>query len=161
MGRLIDAHQGALRGFLRRVTQNPADADDLAQETFAIALERIALFEGRSSFRSWLFGIAWRKARDGRRAWFRAAKRDSEWLDSLGPPTRIDAAQSALLSQAMAALPEAQRAAVALCLGAGLSHTEVAQVLSTPVGTVKSHVARGRARLRDILGLTTENSDDE
>jgi RNA polymerase sigma-70 factor (ECF subfamily) len=47
----------------------------------------------------------------------------------------------------MAELPDDQRAAVALCLGEGFSHTEAAAILALPLGTVKSHVTRGRERL--------------
>ena len=54
--------------------------------------------------------------------------------------------------QALAQLSTEQRAAVMLCLGCGLSHTEAAEALDMPLGTVKSHVLRGRDRLRDALG---------
>ena len=61
------------------------------------------------------------------------------------------------LEAAMAALPEEQRACVALCLAADFSHAEAAEALEMPLGTVKSHVSRGRARLLQALEL----SDDE
>lgn len=60
--------------------------------------------------------------------------------------TRID------LSRAMHALPVDQRAAVALCLAAEFSHSEAAEALGLPLGTVKSHVQRGRAALLAVLG---------
>jgi len=53
-------------------------------------------------------------------------------------------------------LPDDQRAAVALCLGAGWSHGDAAGILEMPLGTVKSHVTRGRARLEQILGVRDE-----
>ena len=49
-------------------------------------------------------------------------------------------------------LPLDQRAAVALCLAEGFSHAEAAEALGVPLGTVKSHIARGRARLLEVLG---------
>jgi DNA-directed RNA polymerase specialized sigma24 family protein len=58
------------------------------------------------------------------------------------------------LQQALAELSEEQRAAVALCLGGGWSHPEAAQILSMPLGTLKSHRSRGRARLEAILGAS-------
>jgi RNA polymerase sigma-70 factor (ECF subfamily) len=50
-------------------------------------------------------------------------------------------------------LPEDQRAVLALCLGQDFTHMEAAEVLKLPLGTVKSHVARGRARLQAALGV--------
>ena len=78
-GRLVHIHQQGLRAFLRRLTANHADADDIAQETFVFAWEHIARFDpgpdfGRP-FRPWLFGIAWRKYREGKRGWIRRLTR--------------------------------------------------------------------------------------
>jgi RNA polymerase sigma-70 factor (ECF subfamily) len=56
----------------------------------------------------------------------------------------------------MAALPQDQRAAVALCLGEGFSHAEAAEILRMPLGTVKSHVTRGRERLAQALKVGDE-----
>jgi RNA polymerase sigma-70 factor (ECF subfamily) len=145
---LVDAHQQAVRGFLRRFTGVWADADDIAQEAFVTAWSKLDRFEGRSSFRSWVSGIGYRIARDARRTHDRAAARDSDWLaeqDEREDPAPIE--DRLALARAMAALSEDQRAAVALCLGEGFSHTEAAAILKLPLGTVKSHVARGRERL--------------
>ena len=54
--------------------------------------------------------------------------------------------------QALLAIPIEQRAAVTLCLMCGCSHSEAAEILGAPLGTVKSHVSRGRARLLEALG---------
>lgn len=56
------------------------------------------------------------------------------------------------LARALETLTPDQRAVVALCLGAGLSHRETAEVLDLPLGTVKSHVERGRSKLMTLLG---------
>ena len=77
---LVDAHQQAVRGFLRRFAGQWADADDLAQEAFVTAWRKLSRFEGRSSFRSWVCGIGFRIARDARRAHGRAQVRDGDWL---------------------------------------------------------------------------------
>src|SRR5215469_3868028 len=76
---LIDRHQQAVRGFLRRLLASPADADDIAQETFLAAWEGIGRYQGSSSVRSWLCAIAWRKAKSAQRSWFRSRARESEW----------------------------------------------------------------------------------
>lgn len=149
---LVDVHQQAVRGFLRRFTGVWADADDIAQEAFVTAWSKLDRFEGRSSFRSWVSGIGFRLARDARRAHGRALVRDATWLETRDvgeatPPLDDHIA----LERAMSALPDEQRAAVALCLGEGFSHTEAAAILKLPLGTVKSHVTRGREKLLRAL----------
>jgi RNA polymerase sigma-70 factor (ECF subfamily) len=62
------------------------------------------------------------------------------------------------LEAAMKELPIDQRACVALCLGADFTHSEAAQALDLPLGTVKSHVQRGRARLLLALGVVDDPS---
>lgn len=155
---LVAANQQSVRAFLRRYSGDGVDADDIAQEAFVTAWARLDRFDGRSSFRSWVIGIGYRLARDARRARTRAAARDSSWLDHNAAVSGADAPAEDLLAlaNAMAALPEAQRAAVALCLGEGFSHAEAAIALKLPLGTVKSHVARGRERLLRALGGDNE-----
>lgn len=151
---LIDAHQQAVRGFLRRIAGHHADADDLAQEAFLTAWTRLSRFDGRSSFRSWVCGIGFRMARDARRARGRAMARDAAWLETQDATQAPGAASDARMdvNAALAALPIDQRAAIALCLGGDFSHAEAADALGLPLGTVKSHVLRGRAKLETALG---------
>jgi RNA polymerase sigma-70 factor (ECF subfamily) len=152
---LIDRHQQAVRTFLRGLTADYSDADDIAQETFLAAWTQAGSFRRQQgSVRSWLFSIAWRKAKSSHRRWFRAARRDTAYHASLSgaevpetpPEDRI------LLRQALLSLPLDQRAAVTLCLGSGYTHAEVAEMLAIPLGTIKSYVLRGREKLRGILG---------
>jgi RNA polymerase sigma-70 factor (ECF subfamily) len=150
---LVDAHQQAVRGFLRRFAGHWADADDLAQEAFVTAWRKLARFEGRSSFRSWVSGIGFRIARDAKRAHGRAQVRDSDWRHEQSDVEVSAPIEDCIaVARAMADLPEEQRAVVALCLGEGFSHGEAAEVLKMPLGTVKSHVSRGRERLLRALG---------
>jgi RNA polymerase sigma factor (sigma-70 family) len=150
---LVEAHQQKIRGFLRRFSGHWADADDIAQEAFVTAWRKLASFEGRSTFRVWVTGIGFRIARDARRAHGRSAARDAAWLSEQddGDASAAPLADRIALADAMATLPDEQRAAVALCLGEGFSHAEAAVILKTPLGTVKSHVTRGRERLLRVL----------
>lgn len=154
---LVDAHQQAVRGFLRRFAGHWADADDLAQEAFVTAWRKLSRFEGRSSFRSWVSGIGFRIARDAKRAHGRAQTRDSDWLseqDNIEEGAPLE--DRIAVTRAMAELPDEQRAVVALCLGEGFSHSEAAEILKLPLGTVKSHVTRGRERLLRALETRDE-----
>lgn len=151
---LVDMHQQAVRAFLRRLTGNRAEADDLTQDVFLAAWENIVRFQRERSFRSWLCGLAYRKFLASRRAFFRRARRETEFAqeqETVATPAQISDARLDLL-KAMRELAPEQRAAVALCLAADFSHAEAAEALAIPLGTVKSHVQRGRAKLLGLLG---------
>jgi len=148
---LVDRHQQSVRTFLRGITSWD-DADDIAQETFLAVWTHARSFRG-GHVRAWLFSIAWRKAKGAQRSWFRRRRRDSDYHDSASSPAcEIGTEDRLAVRQALAALPLAQRAALVLSLGCGLTHPETAEALGLPLGTVKSHIARGRERVRVALG---------
>jgi RNA polymerase sigma-70 factor (ECF subfamily) len=153
---LVDRHQQAIRTFLRRILGNDADADDLAQETFVAAWTHARSFRDDGNVRSWLCGIAWRKARGAQRSWFRRSARETAHHD-LSPVVSGGALieDRIAVKVALQALPLEQRAAVTLCLVCGFSHSEAAKILGTALGTVKSHVLRGRERLREAIERKT------
>ncbi len=151
-GRLVQAHQQPLRAFLRRLCGNHAEADDLAQDSFVFAWERIAAFDPQRPFRPWLFGIAWRKYRERRRFWNRLLARETRYAQEQESVVQDNPGLGMDLAQAFAALPPEQRAAALLCLGLDFTHVEAAQALALPLGTVKSHVARGREKMKALLG---------
>jgi RNA polymerase sigma factor (sigma-70 family) len=149
---LVEAHQQAVRAFLRRLCGDPAEADDLAQEVFIAAWTSLDSFRRDADFRLWLYGIAYRKFRASRRAAGRRRKREAFVAEIAETVATPDADARLDLQKAMMALSEPQRAAVALCLAAGVSHAAAAALLALPLGTVKAHVARGRATLLSMLG---------
>jgi RNA polymerase sigma factor (sigma-70 family) len=138
--------------FLRRLTGNRAEADDIAQETFVFAWGAMARFDPERGFRAWLFGIGWRKFRESRRSWLRLLRRETRYVEGAEMATRPDPGLALDLAGAVRALPPEQAAAVLLCLGCEFTHAEAAQALALPLGTVKSHVARGREKLAVALG---------
>lgn len=155
--RLVERHQAAVRGFLRRLLGGGwAEADDVAQEAFLAGWSSLRSLREPTGVRAWLCGIAWRKAQDRIRVSRRSAARDSLWLETVDTPPGVSPEDRLALAGAMADLPPAVRACVALCLADGWSHGEAALALGLPLGTVKSHVNRGRARLLKALG----GSDD-
>ena len=150
-GVLVRRHQGKLRGFLLRMTRgNHAQADDLAQETFLEAFRKIAQY-GTGSFFGWLCAIAYS------RYLMEARKRKLENLDEAedmpddAPDPEIASLARLDLEQALARLAPVQRAALTLCFALGLSHEEAAASLNLPLGTLKSHVNRGREKLASML----------
>lgn len=154
-GRLVDANQPAVRAFLRRFVGSYADADDLAQEAFARTWEVLDRFDGTSRLRTFICGVAFQYWRRARRADSRRMARDDAYAQLEDQETAGDArmAQKLALRRAMDELPDDQRAALALCLGQDFTHAEAAEILKLPLGTVKSHVTRGRARLQAALGV--------
>ena len=149
-GALVRQHQSKVRGFLRRLTRgNAALADDLAQETFIEAWRKIAQYRAEGSFSGWLSGIAWSRFLMDRR------KRKEEPLDDADETPSFDPgpthAAKLDLEKAMARLAAPERAALTLCYALGHSHGEAAAILDLPLGTVKSHVLRGREKLQVML----------
>jgi RNA polymerase sigma factor (sigma-70 family) len=149
---LVEAHQQAVRAFLRRLCGDPAEADDLAQEVFIAAWTSLDSFRRGADFRLWLYGIAYRKFQANRRAAGRRRKREAFVAEIAETVAAPDADARLDLQKAMMALSEPRRAAVALCLAAGVSHGDAAALLALPLGTVKAHVERGRAKLLSMLG---------
>ena len=154
-GVLVRLNQSKLRGFLLRMTKGDgALADDLAQETFLEAFRKIAQF-GEGSFFGWLCAIAWS------RFLMEARKRKLEPLDETmadDAPAAEHASQVRLdLEKGLAHLVPVQRAALTLCFAFGFSNEEAAAALNLPLGTLKSHVDRGRAKLAALLGYGVED----
>jgi RNA polymerase sigma-70 factor (ECF subfamily) len=149
-GELVRRHGSAVRGLLRRLGADPALADDLAQDAFLQAFEAIGTFRAEGTFAGWVKRIAARLYLKRRRkdaalvleAEVREPEAEFAFTDAAG---RID------LDEALKTLSPAERLCVSLCYGAGLSHTEVAESLDTPLGTVKSHVKRGLDKLKARL----------
>ena len=150
--RLGERHQAAVRGFLRRMLGGWAEADDVAQDAFLAAWGALRSLREPAGVRAWLCGIAWRKAQDRIRSSRRSAARDNIWLETVETPAGVSPEDRMSVTAAMAELPSDVRACVALCLADGWSHGEASMALGLPLGTVKSHVARGRARLLKALG---------
>lgn len=150
--RLVAIHEKPLRGFLRK--SGWIDADDIAQEAFVAAWSDLPRLRDDAGFRAWLYGVAWKKALSQRRGAQRAAARDEAWRgeQDLEAAAEVAAEDRLALETALATLPEDQRACVTLCLGQAWSHAEVSDALGIPLGTVKSHVTRGRERPRTAAG---------
>jgi RNA polymerase sigma-70 factor (ECF subfamily) len=148
-GLLARRHQSRLRGFLRRLSRGDAAlADDLAQESFLEAWRKIAQFDGRGSFAGWLLRIGYS------RFLMAARQRKLEPLDALdeiAEPQGVTSDTRLDLERAMSLLSLPERAALTVCYALDYTNEEGAEILAMPLGTLKSHIARGREKLRRIL----------
>lgn len=145
---LVRRHQSMVRGLLRRLCAgDAARADDLAQETFLAAYRKLGTWRGGARLSTWLCAIA-------HRAWLSQARRarQPEPPEAEPAPSAAEAAGDRHdLLRALGALREEERAALALAYGEELTHQEAAEILRCPVGTLKTHILRGKEKLRKLL----------
>lgn len=148
----------ALRAFTLSLTRNPVEADDLAQETLVKALAHMDQFAPGTNLKAWLFTIARNTFCSGYR------RRNREPVCNLVEAENIfvEADQDWTLRMravrdALHRLPDDQEEALVLVGGAGLTYIEAAEVCGVALGTVKSRVSRGRARLLSLLEADSNN----
>lgn len=156
---ILRTHQGAVRAFLRRVCADRPLADDLAQEAFIKAYRALDQLSDPAKIRSWLFGIAYREFLDHAR---KAKRRRRLALEVVViEPAAVPSGQGLDIERAMDSLSPDCRAVVMLCLLHGLTQKEAAAATGLPLGTVKSHITRGKSKLRAVLSAyaPTRKSD--
>jgi RNA polymerase sigma-70 factor (ECF subfamily) len=163
---IVRRYSGMVFGLAARLV-GPLDAEDVVQETFLRAFRALESFRGESALKTWLYTIALNRIRVRRGTLARlrglfgtgrsGATPDFSLLDTAADPERTPE-ENALLSdqrrrlrKAVHDLPEEFRMAVVLRDLEGLSYEDVASVLTVPVGTVRSRLARGRALLKEAL----------
>ena len=161
---LVLRHQDAAYSLAFRFLRSRESAEDVTQEAFLRAFNRLDTFRGER-FRSWLLRIVANAARDELRRRKRRPQRsldearddpDMPSIDPIEPrPGPAAVAEQAdlrrVLDAALARLPEEWRLVVLLSDVHGLAYEEVAAAAGVPLGTVKSRLSRARARLREIL----------
>lgn len=148
---LVWRRQSWLRNLLRRLSRDPALADDLAQQVFLKAWRSLPQLKSRGAFGGWLRRLAintWL-------AEVRAAGRPEPAYEPEKLPAAavfVPAAAERLdLDRALAKLGATERLCVVLAYSEGMSHGEISAATALPLGTVKSHVRRGAERLRVLL----------
>ena len=150
---LVRGHYEIVYRFLVHLTRDVHGAEDLTQETFATAWERIATFQGRSTLATWLHRIAYTKFIDVQRAQRRDStlgeRAKSQPTDPLATAMAVDEARS--LYGALDGLDLADRTLIVLHYLQGMSYREMALVLNEPNGTVKWRTREALNNLRFLL----------
>ena len=147
---LVERHQAAIRGFLRRLASGDhGTADDLAQDTFLMAYRKLHTFKSTGSLLSWLHTIAYRQFLQHMRKHARQQVMAEPPEQSHDPRTAVDSEM--LAQRLMGFVSPEERACLTLAYSAGMSHPEIVEVTGFPLGTVKSYIQRGKQKLQRWL----------
>jgi len=158
---LYDATSARVYGLAVRIVRDPAQAEEVSQESFLDIWRTASRFDpDRGSAIAWMLTIVHRKAVDRVRSAEASSRRESTYHQQNQPVAHdatAEAAQASLEARrvrgALAALTAVQRQAVELAYFGGYTHTEVATMLDLPVGTAKTRIRDGLIRLRDTMGV--------
>lgn len=171
---LISRYQQPLFSLIYRILPNPGDAADITQEVFVKIFRGIAHFHGEASLKTWIYRIALHEALNQRRWWSRHQRREvameddgsaeehASPLELLPDPQEspFDAAAhaevTARVEAALREVPEPYRTVVVLRDIEGFGYEEIAEILKTNLGTIKSRLMRGRAHLKSRLAPYVE-----
>lgn len=163
---LMQRYENMIYGLALRHMGNPEDAMEVAQDTFYKAYVSLKSFRGQSAFSTWLYAIALNTARNklrsrGRRGYdiTQSLDRDEEELPKMDPPSKDPNPSEDALAQdslrcykeALASLSPPFREALLLRDVEGLGYEEIAYILKTNMGTVKSRINRARESVRQFL----------
>ncbi|HWG82010.1 MAG TPA: sigma-70 family RNA polymerase sigma factor [Gaiellales bacterium] len=153
---LVERHEPRVRRLAGYLLNDPQDAEDAAQEALAKVLTRIDQFRGEARFATWLYSLVTNTCRDlgerQRRRQHQALETAPEVASTLGPhDLACQREQRAELARELEGLSNDQRHVMVMKDVLALSYEEIAEVLEMPVGTVKCHAHRGRARMRRAL----------
>ena len=168
-GQLVERNRRAVFRAALAAVGSASEADDVAQEAFIAAFQKLSGFRGDAAFRTWLLSITWRKAIDRRQSATRWMRRlaspvrsddsDQEWdpMDRLEAPGRSQEDElmtsdlQRRLRPLIAALPKKLRDALLLAGSGDHSYEEIGQMLKIPVGTVKWRVSEARKVLKQKM----------
>jgi RNA polymerase sigma-70 factor (ECF subfamily) len=162
-GQLVGRYQNRLFNSLTRMTGSVEDAEDIAQEAFVHAFQKLHTFRGGSRFYSWLFRIALNAAvtlhrkRDKATASVEAVREQvgfepADIRPNSTPQAPLEASErQALVQRALRELPEDFRQVLVLREMDEMSYEEISEIVDCPIGTVRSRIHRARQELRDRL----------
>lgn len=155
-GELVRRHQSQVRNFLRKISRDFVLADDLAQDAFLHAWDKLHTYSGQGSFIGWLLKVAYTTFLQSKRK----SNRYSEVMVEIGDAAEARGTQYAHdsdevsdLDKFLAVLTQDERAVMILSYACGLSHREISDTTNFPIGTVKSIIFRGKEKIRKSFGI--------
>jgi RNA polymerase sigma-70 factor (ECF subfamily) len=175
-GLLVSKYQRKLARLLSRLIRDPAEVEDVAQETFIKAYRALGNFRGDSAFYTWLYRIGINTAKNylvsqGRRAptstEFDSEEAegfdDGDLLRDINTPERMLFTKEIgeTVNAAMEALPEDLRTAITLREIEGMSYEDIAKMMDCPIGTVRSRIFRAREAVAEKLRPLLDTAPDK
>ena len=155
-GELVRRHQSQVRNFLRKLSRDVELADDLAQDAFMHAWNKLHTYSGSGSFIGWLLKVAYTTFLQSKRR----SNRYAEILEEIGHKSESEGSNTTVpdeevadLDKFLAVLTEDERAVMILSYACGLSHREIGDAADMPIGTVKSIIFRGKEKIRESFGI--------
>ncbi|MCW5937382.1 MAG: sigma-70 family RNA polymerase sigma factor [Fimbriimonadaceae bacterium] len=165
-GKIVDAYQARITGFVRRMVRDQEEAADITQEVFIKAFQGMSRFDGRASLRTWLFRIAYNLCVDRARRHERAPARQSidvapdgeepvEFADFRWDPERkvLEEELQQVLEQAIAEMSDKLKTVLLLHDKEDMGYEEIAMAIDVPVGTVKSRLFLARSHVQKRVSL--------
>ena len=147
---LVKRHQSRLRNLLRRLSNDPVLADDLAQQAFLEAWKSVKDLRSAAAFNSWLRRVAintWLKH-------FRSKDPLNRIKNTPEVPIKVEHSfivEGIDLDRALSTLSKPARLCIVLSYHQGMNHMAISEFTGMPLGTVKSHIKRGAQQLRNLL----------
>ena len=175
-GLLVSKYQRKLARLLSRLIRDPAEVEDVAQETFIKAYRALGNFRGDSAFYTWLYRIGINTAKNylvsqGRRAPTRTdfdskeaeTFEDGDLLRDINTPERMLLSKQIgeTVNSAMEDLPEDLRTAIMLREIEGMSYEDIAKMMDCPIGTVRSRIFRAREAVAEKLRPLLDTAPDK
>ncbi len=167
---LVKRHQKGLFRLVWRVTRDQSLAEDVVQEAFVKAYQKINLFEERASFKSWLYRIGINTAHNV----LRSRRNDQVSIDDISVSGQAESERAlvykdlqAVIAKEMATLPDRQKTAVQLRIYEDMSFQEIAVVMDCPYDTAKANYRHGLMKMKaalenlDWIKNLTELNDDQ
>lgn len=155
-GELVRRHQSQVRNFLRKLTRDFVLADDLAQDAFLHAWDKLHTYGGHGTFIGWLLKVAYTTFLQSKRK----SSRYSEIIEQMGHDAEARGGQQmqqsediSNLDKFLAVLTEEERAVIILSYACGLSHREIGDAANMPIGTVKSVIFRSKEKIREKFDI--------
>ena len=155
-GELVRRHQSQVRNFLRKLTRDLVLADDLAQDAFLHAWDKLHTYRGHGTFIGWLLKVAYTTFLQSKRK----SSRYSEIIEQMGHDAEAYGGQQmqksediSNLDKFLAVLTEEERAVMILSYACGLSHREIGDAANMPIGTIKSVIFRSKEKIRESFDI--------
>jgi len=145
-GKLVGKYQSDVRGLLIKLTNgDKALADDLSQEVFIRAYKYLKSYKATARFSTWLYRISYNVFID-----YTKTIKKTEDIDKLDfiSDSDVDVGSGIDIQNALKILKENEKVAILLHYDKGYSHTEIAKILDTPLGTVKTNILRAKEKLK-------------